>query len=375
MQEAALFSPSQLYKFFLFLLLFNYCFSSIKKDYGYTVIFSTLLLILYESIIGILFLSKLTYILIGFVNIFKIFYLIIIYLSFKKMIETKKISIDDLVGYIIINGMICVILIFITRLLHIDMATYGVGTFGSKGLFPSGNGIGLYIGGVSLLSLITLKKNISVKNIVVSVILVACNLFIGTKASIVFLLIDLWFALFYIIRKRRLLFVLSVLLISIFFIRYIYIFKIFFDVILLRYENSENIFAFLASGRDNYVINAFKEYDFQDKLFLRIFTGLGAFISFRNPYGNNYFFDTLETDFFDVFFMYGIIGLFIFLFIYLNILYNAIRNRTKGIFIFSLFVLSYSLIAGHCLFNAMSGVLIIYAAILSKYKQGVVKRY
>jgi hypothetical protein len=369
MQEAALFSPSQLYKIFLFFLFFNFCFSSIRKDYGYVVVLSIIIFMLYESIIGIIFSSQINHILIGFLNIFKIFYLIIIYLSFKKMIETKKISIDDLIDYIIINGVICVILILTTKLMHIDMTTHRTGNFGSKGLFASGNGIGLYIGGVSFLSLKKLRKNINIKNIVFAVLLVMCNLFIGTKASLVFFFINLWFVLFYILKKRPVLFILSVSAIGILFIKYIYVFDIFFDVVLFRYRRSENIFAFLASGRDNYVIDAFKEYYFQDILFLRIFTGLGAFISFRNPYNSNQFFDTLETDFFDVFFMYGIIGLFIFLSIYLNILYNSIKNKKNGIFIFSLSVLSYSLIAGHCLFNAMSGILIVYAAILSKYRQ------
>jgi hypothetical protein len=370
MQEAALFSPSQLYKIFLFLLFFNFSFSSIRKDYGYAVIFFTIILILHEIIIGIIFLSGVTHILTGLLNIFKIIYLIVIYLSFKKMIETKKVNVDDLVDYMIINGIICVMLIFTTRLLHFDMATYRSGTFGSKGLFASGNGVGLYIGGISLISLIKLKQNIKLKYIIFALILITGNLYIGTKASFIFLLIDLLFVLFYILfEKSRLIFVLSILLISMLFIKYMHILKIFFDVIILRYEKSDNIFVFLASGRDNYVINAFKEFYYKDTLFFRIFTGLGAFISFRNPYRNNYYFDTLETDFFDIFFMYGIIGLLIFLFLYIKILYNAIKNKIKGIFIFSFLVLSYSIIAGHCLFNAMSGVLIVYAAILSRYKQ------
>jgi hypothetical protein len=365
MSEAALFSPSQLFKFFLFGIFFIYYFSECKRDEGYLYLLLILLSFFYESLLGILFRLKLTYVFIGYANILKIFYLIMLYLILKKMLNNKYYAIDALWGYIIKHGIICVFLVIFTRLIGVGFSTYGEGTFGSKGLFPSGNGLGIYLGGVSLLSLIKLNRLRSFVNIFYSVLLMIGVLLVGSKTSLIFLLIDLLFISKYILKYNSLFFIPIIIIIV---IKYLDMFRIVYDVILFRYERSKNLFSFLASMRDNYVINAFNEYYINDLFALRIFTGLGAFISFRNPNQENLLYDTLETDFFDIFFMYGMIGLFIYLAIICIILFKSYKSRCPGLFLFSFAVLGHSLIAGHCLFNAMSGVLIVYAKIIGEYQ-------
>jgi hypothetical protein len=365
MSEAALFSPSQLFKFSLFGMSFIYYFSKCKRGEGYTYLLLFLLSLFYESLLGIIFSSKLTYVFIGYANILKIFYLLMLYLLLRKLLDGKYYTIDDLLDYIIKNGMICVFLLIFTTIIGINLTTYGEGTFGSKGLFPSGNGLGVYLGGVSLISLIKLNKMRSFNNFISSAALIIGVLLIGSKTSIIFLLIDFFFISRYILKYTSLFFI-PILIIVV--MKYLDFFRIIYDVILFRYERSKSLFSFFASMRDNYVVNAFNEYEINGLFAIRIFTGLGAFISFRKPSHKILPYDTLETDFFDIFFMYGAIGLFFYLAIIGIILFKAYKCRYPGVLLFSFAVLGHSLIAGHCLFNAMSGVLIVFAIILGEYK-------
>jgi O-antigen ligase len=95
--------------------------------------------------------------------------------------------------------------------------------------------------------------------------------------------------------------------------------------------------------------------------------GFGAYISFRDPLNPGIFYDTLENDFFDVFFQYGTIGLMLYLFICIRSLYITYNSKVKGLTLLLLIVVVYSMTAGHTLFNATGGLLFAYISILGKH--------
>ncbi|MDE5810034.1 MAG: hypothetical protein K2H59_07145, partial [Muribaculaceae bacterium] len=140
------------------------------------------------------------------------------------------------------------------------------------------------------------------------------------------------------------------------------------DVIIYRYENSENLFSFLMSSRDNYVSDAFNDF-FKSGIWpIKLIIGGGAFMSFRPDYYSGMIFDTLENEFFDIFFMYGLVGLVIYLGIIFYELYRIYKVSTILSFLFLLFAL-HSIFAGHILFDGipiMAGLLIIMMSKNSK---------
>lgn len=363
MGEASLASPSQLIKFVLWLFFFCRLFKLTHRRIIVGFVLVLLLFCIFEFFVGILFDNSVYALLFGIMNVFKISYLILIYIYIASLIELKKVNLAILIDFFIKNGLLCTILIAVTTLLKLNYNTYGEGNFGTKGLFPSGNGISLYLGAISLLSLFRYSRERTKKNFIIAFALIIGSTIIGTKASIVFLILDMFFFFFKIIKRAKIV----ILLVFIFFIiKNINIFEKVFDVIIWRYKNSDSLFAFLASGRDGYISDAFKEFNTDGLLAFRIFTGLGAFLSFRLP-RQDLVVDTLENDFFDIFFMYGINGIAIYLAIILVFLLLCLRYRKGDIFILGSAIFFYSAWAGHMVFNATSGILIPFVLILARY--------
>ena len=80
--------------------------------------------------------------------------------------------------------------------------------------------------------------------------------------------------------------------------------------------------------------------------------GGGVFMSYRTSYFEDMPFKQLEMDFFDIFFMYGLIGIFC----YIGIILWCIRKSyNKGLVLFSLiiFFILHSALAGHILFDGV----------------------
>jgi hypothetical protein len=288
----------------------------------------------------------------------------LVYIFISSLFSYKLINSTIIINYVVNSGFIFSILIIVTTLLGINFSTYPSG-IGTKGLFPSGNGTGLYVGAISFLSLIQFNYRRTLKAAFVATVICFTSVFITTKASFLFLIADIVYLFVHILkRKGKIIFVLVFILGSV---------KIFdrlqdvFSVIISRYENSQNLFKFIASSRDVFIINAFKEFKLDNLYAFRLLMGFGAYISFRDPLNPGVFYDTLENDFFDVFFQYGTIGLMLYLFICIRILYITYNSKVKGLTLLLLMIVVYSITAGHTLFNATSGLLLAYIPILGKY--------
>lgn len=76
-------------------------------------------------------------------------------------------------------------------------------------------------------------------------------------------------------------------------------------------------------------------------------------------------YDTLETDIFDVLFMYGFIGLIFLLSIYMYILCRL--RKEKLLLISALLCILHSVFSGHVIFNGMSSLCIMVLFVLAKF--------
>lgn len=229
-------------------------------------------------------------------------------------------------------------------------STYGWG-FGTKGFFASGNGLGVYLG-VAALTLLLMKHYGLYRDVSVLSLVIACmGMFsIGSKTAIVLALLTL-FMLAWLSRFRTLLFSLLALALLYLSPYILNVTSVAFDVIIIRYKNSDSVLEYLTSARLEYVTHAFSVIESQGVGVWRWLFGGGSLLSFQNPYAQIGF-DTLETDPFDILFMYGMFGLsvYVMLCVYGMTLYRGCRYFLLG----WLLMVLHSVFAGHVIFNGMS---------------------
>jgi hypothetical protein len=237
--------------------------------------------------------------------------------------------------------------------------TYSEGNFGSKGPFASGNGLALYLGSASLIALIRHRSTGQITALWEPIFLLTCCLLVGTKASIIFGF------LFAGIMLQRMSFVWKLVVVTctaagiLFFAEQITAtFSLIFDVILFRFDASESLFAFIASGRDIYVTEALESFDASGWGLVRLFFGAGAFVSFRDIREGLTEYDTLESDFFDIFFAYGAFGLLCYIALIVWGIRLARGSQQLALLVVWVATCFYSAAAGHVAFNAMSGMVI-----------------
>jgi hypothetical protein len=280
----------------------------------------------------------------------------------------KSYGLNRIVKIFIFSGFLYSFILLLAYAVGIGFNTYDEGAFGFKGPFASGNGLSLFLGSISLIALHYFKVMRIRLYLYISFLIIISSLIIGTKGSIIFLAAYAFLILIQIENRHLPL----VMIVSTMFVLYfnqeiIEVFNVVFDVIVARFNSSNGIFEFLASSRDSYVIDAFTGLRLDGLFSLRLIFGMGSIISFMNPAEVDAF-DTLETDFFDVFFFYGFVGIFFYLLLFLSAMYRIFYFRKYFIgFVFAL-VFAYSALAGHVLFNSMSVVSLVLAFVIIKNK-------
>lgn len=304
----------------------------------------------------------------SFMFTYKLIFPVVVYLVLKNMIQKGILSVADIHRYMFNSGVIYALGVIIPFVLGIGFATYGEGTFGSKGFFSSGNGLGIYLGVIAALSVDQGMDRDSIYSRLKFLAIFIALILVGTKAAMILLIIVMLFVF-----NRLNSLVKAMLILSIGVVLYSYsdvlleAMSTVYDVVVYRYQRSETFWEFIFSGRDDYVINAFKEYNTDGILSYRIGIGGGSFLSFRDPSFYVPAFDTLETDFFDVFFMYGVIGLSIYIFLLTYGFYKSAMKKDYGAFIIWWALSFHSLIAGHILLNGMSVIAIVIIIVTLKY--------
>jgi hypothetical protein len=356
--EGGIASPSQLGRLVATLILLLVCFF---KKLNSAWIFMLLYLIGLEMFYGLQH-QQIYGVVYGVISSYKLIYLFLATVSLKYYLKTEE-DYYLLGKFIKWNLYLIACSLLFSLVTGLGNSTYGYG-FGTKGFFASGNGIGIYMG-VMTLVMFAFKKYAIYDNVsVVALVTFAfCTGVIGSKTAMLLSLICfmclMWFS------RYRTLWVSFAVLLGLMALPMLFdTFRVVFDVVVKRYEASDSLILFLGSGRIGYVENAVQVFLAQSDIILRLLFGSGAFLSFQNPdYVRIY--DTLETDLFDVLFMYGLVGVTIFLTLFSYIGYCL---RKYFIFILAFTVLFFhSIVAGHVLFNGMSSFPIVVLFLVSSF--------
>jgi len=361
--EGGVGSPSQLFR--LFLIILSILILLKNKKYFHISMILIVYIIFMEFVFFYIHGNVFGYI-IGLVYGSKLIYLLLIYLTLYYLYSVKKISFKSLLTYIQKYVLTMGILLVVPFILGVGFSSYEEGTFGNKGFFAAGNGLGIFMGTGLMLSIYYWKYTRKRYSLFLSLFLVFSTVIIGTKTVFIFSLVALIFMIYYLKNyylKHAILFILL----------YIFIFysqdisdslKTIFDVVFYRLNNNDSFISFLMSNRDVYFQDAISNISYEGLYALRLFFGLGAYVSFRNPYEQLNSIDILESDFSDIFFMYGLLVLFIYLFIFIIVMSQCFIKKQffLGLIFFMLF--SHSLLAGHVLFNGMSGIMLPFLILL-----------
>jgi hypothetical protein len=290
----------------------------------------------------------------------KIIYAMMLGLFLFNMVKDGVLTFESLLLRFRTTVIIYALVIFIPFWFGIGNPTYGrySQTFGKMGFLANGNGAGTLQGIGSIVSLYIFMSKKTLKNFLLYLLNLSTCYIIATKGTMLYTLINalLWFwhVRFHIklLAITAIAFVFSQLSSNILYT----VFKS-YDVIRYRYERAPDFFSFLFSGRDLYLSNAIENYNINDFASLRLLSGFGAFTSFRNT---GYSFSStqsryfLEAEMFDMFFMYGFIGWFLYMSFFFVTLILSIRNRRFHYFLPWGLCWFYSMFAGHMLFNGMS---------------------
>ncbi|ANQ25222.1 O-antigen ligase family protein [Vibrio natriegens] len=264
--------------------------------------------------------------------------------------------------FIFANLIIMSSFIYFSSITGIGNNTYAAG-LGTKSFFSSGNGLGLYLG-VTTLYIISLSyyNLLNVKRWLL-LFFIFSIVMVGTKTAFIFFVVS--FLFFVYSSKYKLLYLAFLSLMSLYYIPILLdSFSKLFEVVLFRLEKSESVWLFLSSGRFDYVFDAFQVYFKDDIDIFRFIFGSGAFLSFQDP-STVTSYDTLETDFFDVFFMYGFLGLSTYI-LFCGCLLFYFRDKPL-LLIASLLLILHSWLAGHVLFNGMSSMCFVFLFVSASY--------
>lgn len=360
--DGAIGSPSQFGRAILVGGLLFFSKNTKWAPYIFALIFSLFFL---ELIAGLKF-NNLIALIFGVISIFKIVTAPLVYMALSSTLCSRDAVIRYFIGgMILISGSI--IIAFLT---DTGFSTYGWG-FGTKGYFASGNSLGLYLGGSSLLLVCIIKdfevtgskKYIALLALWVSLFLVA------SKTAFLLLILSIGMYLYFF---NGILFLLisSAAMVYVFFTYFFQFLETFLSVFISRYNNSSHLSEFLFSGRVDYVINAYEIFIQRNVGAFEWLFGGGVYCSYHGC-ADLIKYDTLESDLFDLFFSFGLFGAVGYLVFYCCISIKlALRKNVKYFILFTL-VYSHSFFAGHVLFNGMSASLlglIIYFGFLKDEK-------
>jgi hypothetical protein len=355
--SAGIASPSQLGRLLVSILL---VYLLIVKKLGILPLFLFVYLLTVEVLSGLYHLSPygFTY---GVISAYKLGYLVFLTIILKHYTKTTE-GFLQLIVYVKYNLIIIASLLYFSTLTGIGNSTYGFG-FGTKSFFASGNGLGLYLG-VGALILMGLKYyKLTIVSQKTLLFLVCSIALIGSKTALVLCAVNL--ICMVLLSKYRISLIVLLSLLAMFFLpKIVESLSLIFDVILKRLTNSDNVFIYLGSGRIDYVTNAFDVFFQGEPSPFRYIFGMGAYTSFQNPLLVNKF-DTLETDLFDLFFMYGFLSVIAFTTMIGAVLFNL--RKYKVLFLGMLLLSLHSIIAGHVLFNGMSSVTFALFICISSY--------
>lgn len=362
--QGGLGSPSQLFRFIISIVLLL----SLKDRKHLFFIYSFIIYIIAVELLNFLFHLDQDGFIVSLAYSYKLVFGFLLYFKLDELIKNKFLDRSIFINFIIHSGIIYSFIVLFTDLLGVSFGSYENG-LGSKGVFASANGLGIYIGICALLLIYKNSRKINMKYFFSYSLMSYTLLGLMTRASVGLFVISLFIILFKIPGKYKLI-TYSLILFSLIYLGNIFI-DIFLnatEVITYRYSNTSSMEEFFG-GRQGYLDYAFNEFSTEGILLYRLLIGGGYFLSFRNPNSiDNSVSNFLEVDLYDVFYMYGFVGLVVYSSIFLKGLVWGIKNKTNIILILAWILLyGHSALAGHVIQNGMSIIMLICILLIIKY--------
>ncbi len=356
-------SIAQLFKISLILLIFFRLLFIPKK---LLIVFILFLLLLIPSLIELIFLGNYNLLFPDLIKITRYLMPLICFLFFVEVIKNRnERQFKKLINLVKFSYLVLIFNVLI-KYVGFGYSNYDYADIGSKGYFFAGNELSVLL--IILSSIIGFqiwKKEKKIQYYLFLLLTMFVGLTMATKTGIlgvliVFFLIPIKLSLVkFNIKRLKLLVVTLVIifpLIIVFSWRFIKISPIF-----IRYSHfyqKLDLITFILSDRNNYVKEAMSNYNKEYSLVNKI-VGVGQT---RFKQINSHI---IEIDFLDIFFAYGFMGLFLFLFILYYIAKQAKRFKLFRVYPYANFVFlmlcvlfSISSFAGHVFGSGMAAVFI-----------------
>ncbi len=367
MAEGALGSPSQLGRLIALFLLITYIFNSkIDSNTKKGIFYFSLYFLLIEIVAAFVH-HELKPFLSGVVFFSKILFCILVYIFLSDWIKKDLVSYDLFFRIVILYGLILSILLLTSFLSGFHISNYG-SKFATRGLFASGNGIGITIGVSALLSLY--YSYISGKNLyfVLGFLLLISTAVIGTKTAFLFLILAAGYLVFISCKK----FPLSSMIIGVLFVIFIVptlieVLALVFENIISKFNKIDNKAVLLASSRDVFIKDAFDKLDIDGFSSLKVIFGGGAFYAYESfELSSTFKRKFLENDLFELFFCYGLIPAFGYLFFVTREIIKGLCKKRFFLIFCLLMIFLHSILAGHVIFNGTSSIMLVFVLLLIK---------
>ena len=352
LEEGGIYSPSQLFRLLLLLVLFI---TLIKKQKGIPILVSIFFYAVMLEFTSFCFHNSGKGFALGIIYSTKIVYTLGIYFLTTWALENNVLTEKHITKLISTGGIITASILTLSFFMGIGYNTYAEGTFGFKGPFPGGNGLGVYLG-VCLGLYINNINKLSRKDIFPLSVMFFSTVIIGTKTALFLVLLSLIFVLYK--SRFKIIIIPAAVIIGGYYFQSIYdvFFKV-FDVIAFRVGKADNLLEYMLSNRDTYLVDAFKSWNIDGFNALRVFFGSGVYVSFRSLRSLDGKYDTLESDLWDLFFMYGLISSILYVTLIFWVLIKSYKKQLSITFFLIAFMCTHSIMAGHMLFNGMTGAL------------------
>ena len=359
-------TPSQLIRFFIVFL--SILIIQSKRVYSFLIL--TILYLFVVELAAFIFHQSFQGLLIGLVFSYKFIFPVFVFFALKKVFQNFDYTEQDIINIVFKSSLVLGICFLVGDLIAIRV---GIASsfFRSSGLFSSGNGLGVLLGVFSLIILYGFEKKYLGKSMhkYSYYLILICLLFISTKASAIFLAINLFFLLIRLslVYKITIYSSITVILIA-FYQSLVDLLNISFELVIWRYDNKTSWANFILSAREDFITDAMTSFNNTEFIIPRIIFGAGSFLSFESPSHFTLLYKMMEMDSFDTFFMYGVIGVIVYLFVMYYCIKKALFKSTILAFA-TIAVFLHSIFAGHTMYDGLAVMAVVFILLLVQEKK------
>ncbi|XPF96128.1 hypothetical protein ACM9HF_09015 [Colwellia sp. RE-S-Sl-9] len=348
-------SPSQIARFILFALVILMLDRAKFRSSLKIIIYAMCYLFLTEVFIACFHMNLKAFIS-GIIFSIKILFSLSCYYYVANWINYDRTRTIYVIKQLINYGTIVSLLVLTAYFSGFHISNYQIG-IATRGLFISGNGLGVVLG-VSTILLICFNDKITLRKFFHIVLLIITTALLGTKASLVFLLIALILLAYKLSKQSPIISAVAITILAIYLLpTLISVVSSVFENIIFKFNSIDNKMHFIASSRDTFIRDAFTELNTNGLYSFRVLFGGGAYYAYTDfSSGALLLRKTLENDLFELFFSYGIITVLIYVSVYFFALKKSLHKKEFAIALTMSLAFFHSITVGHVLFNGTSAI-------------------